>query len=112
MDTKTINDLLNELETIEERFNNVKVSQNDYDFYNVVYPYTQKIDAKLESIIKLKSQIIQLSYMNANKFDLLIKSYKELSVDCHFHRTSKKLFTEKVKAVNYDLKYIYQTIEG
>ena len=50
--------------------------------------------------------------MNANKFDLLIKSYKELSVDCHFYRTSKKLFNEKLKAVNYDLNYIYQTIEG
>ena len=49
--------------------------------------------------------------MNANKFDLLIKSYKELSVDCHFYRTSKA-FNEKLKAVNYDLNYIYQTIEG
>ncbi|PTF16899.1 DUF1798 domain-containing protein, partial [Staphylococcus devriesei] len=52
---------------------------------------------------------INLPYMNNKKFDLLINSLKELSVDCHFQRTSKKLFTEKLKAVNYDLNYILQS---
>ena len=112
MDTILINDLINELHTIEDRYNIVKNSETNFDFYEVVYPYSQAIDTKLENLIKLKPQIIQLSYMNANKFDLLIKSYKELSVDCHFYRTSKKLFNEKLKSVNYDLNYIYQTIEG
>lgn len=91
MDTMLINDLINELHTIEDRYNIVKNSETNYDFYEVVYPYSQAIDTKLENLIKLKPQITQLSYMNANKFDLLIKSYKELSVDCHFYRTSKKL---------------------
>ncbi|MGV2418697.1 MAG UNVERIFIED_CONTAM: YppE family protein, partial [Staphylococcus saprophyticus] len=38
--------------------------------------------------------------------DLLISNIESLSVECHFKRTSRKLFNEKVKAVQYDLSYI------
>ena len=44
--------------------------------------------------------------MNKPKLDLLIKNIEELSVECHFKRTSRKLFTEKIKAVQYDLNNI------
>ena len=44
--------------------------------------------------------------MNQTKFDLLIENMKALSVECHFQRTSRKLFTEKLKATHYDLNYI------
>ncbi|UDI78266.1 DUF1798 family protein [Staphylococcus taiwanensis] len=108
---RVIESLILELNTIEECFHKVKTINEDYDFYKVVVPYTQEIDKKLQSIIDNKSEIIELVYMNDKKFDLLIKSYKELSVDCHFHKTSRKLFTEKLKAVNYDLKYIYQNLK-
>lgn len=47
MDTMLINDLINELHTIEDRYNIVKNSETNYDFYEVVYPYSQAIDTKL-----------------------------------------------------------------
>ncbi|TRY16413.1 DUF1798 family protein, partial [Tessaracoccus rhinocerotis] len=40
------------------------------------------------------------------KFNLLISNIQSLSVECHFKRTSRKLFTEKIKSVQYDLKNI------
>ncbi|MBI5972498.1 DUF1798 family protein [Staphylococcus caledonicus] len=104
-----INEMLLELYTIERRYNEVKVTNQDFDFYETVYPYAQRIDKKLQDLTKYKDEIINLPYMNSKKFDLLINTIKELSVDCHFQRTSRKLFTEKLKAVNYDLNYILQS---
>lgn len=104
-----INEMLLELYTIERRYNEVKVTNQDFDFYETVYPYAQRIDKKLQDLTEYKDEIINLPYMNSKKFDLLINSIKELSVDCHFQRTSRKLFTEKLKAVNYDLNYILQS---
>ncbi|WKU13486.1 DUF1798 family protein [Staphylococcus devriesei] len=104
-----INEMLLELSTIERRYNEVKITNQDFDFYETVYPYTQHIDKKIQYLTEFKQEIINLPYMNNKKFDLLINSFKELSVDCHFQRTSKKLFTEKLKAVNYDLNYILQS---
>ncbi|MCI2947536.1 YppE family protein [Staphylococcus caledonicus] len=104
-----INEMLLELYTIERRYNEVKVTNQDFDFYETVYPYAQHIDKKLQDLTEYKDEIINLPYMNSKKFDLLINSIKELSVDCHFQRTSRKLFTEKLKAVNYDLNYILQS---
>lgn len=104
-----INEMLLELSTIERRYNEVKITNQDFDFYETVYPYTQHIDKKIQYLTEFKQEIINLPYMNNKKFDLLINSLKELSVDCHFQRTSKKLFTEKLKAVNYDLNYILQS---
>ncbi|RIL69393.1 DUF1798 family protein, partial [Staphylococcus devriesei] len=90
-----INEMLLELSTIERRYNEVKITNQDFDFYETVYPYTQHIDKKIQYLTEFKQEIINLPYMNNKKFDLLINSFKELSVDCHFQRTSKKLFTEK-----------------
>ncbi len=58
--------------------------------------------------IKLHREfIIEVPYMNSRKFELLIANIEQLSVECHFKRTSRKLFIEKLKSVQYDLaKYI------
>ena len=58
--------------------------------------------------IKLHHEfIIEVPYMNSRKFELLIANIEQLSVECHFKRTSRKLFIEKLKSVQYDLqKYI------
>jgi len=44
--------------------------------------------------------------MTKEKFNLLTSNIHSLSVECHFQRTSKKLFTEMLKSVQYDLKNI------
>ncbi|PTE70717.1 DUF1798 domain-containing protein, partial [Staphylococcus devriesei] len=36
-----INEMLLELSTIERRYNEVKITNQDFDFYETVYPYTQ-----------------------------------------------------------------------
>ena len=36
--------------------------------------------------------------MNKEKLEILVKHIKELSVECHYNKTSKKLFNEKLKS--------------
>ncbi|PNZ70223.1 DUF1798 family protein [Staphylococcus croceilyticus] len=105
---RVVKALLKELQYIETHYNEVKTTGEDFDFYQKVVPYTQYIDDTLNELIQYKNDIIQLPYMNERKFNLLVNNIKELSVDCHFHRTSRKLFTEKLKAVNYDLNYLLE----
>lgn len=101
-----ITQLLNDVLLMQERYESVKTSGEDYDFYSTVVPFTTEIDQRLNTLLNLESQILQLQYMNKKKFDLLISNIESLSVECHFKRTSRKLFTEKLKAVQYDLSYI------
>ncbi|SCT04875.1 DUF1798 family protein [Staphylococcus caeli] len=98
--------LLNDVSEMQQKFEYVKSSDTDYDFYSDVVPFTQQIDHQLSKFCSLETQILQLSYMNKQKFDLLVSNIESLSVECHFKRTSRKLFTEKLKAVQYDLSYI------
>ncbi|WP_315295011.1 DUF1798 family protein [Mammaliicoccus lentus] len=100
-----IETLLNKLTEMQEIFSNAK-NDHEYDFYKDVVPFVEYVDECLEQFIQHKNRILQLQYMNEQKFELLIDNYKELSVECHYKRTSKKLFLEKHKAVQHDLKYI------
>ncbi|WP_251520923.1 MULTISPECIES: DUF1798 family protein [Staphylococcus] len=104
-----ISQLLHKVQTMQERYEEVKSTNSDYDFYNDVVPFTQEIDALLKQFMYYKTSIIDLPYMNLQKYQLLISNIEELSVECHFQRTSRKLFTEKLKAVQYDLSYIQRS---
>lgn len=101
-----VTQLLNDVSLMQKRYESVKASREDYDFYSTVVPFTTEIDQRLNTLLNRESQILQLQYMNKKKFDLLISNIESLSVECHFKRTSRKLFTEKLKAVQYDLSYI------
>ncbi|MEB7800233.1 YppE family protein [Staphylococcus xylosus] len=101
-----VTQLLNDVLLMQKRYESVKASGEDYDFYSTVVPFTTVIDQRLNTLLNRESQILQLQYMNKKKFDLLISNIESLSVECHFKRTSRKLFTEKLKAVQYDLSYI------
>ncbi|HGZ6394641.1 TPA: DUF1798 family protein, partial [Staphylococcus aureus] len=80
--------------------------QQDHDFYQTVKPYTEHIDSMLNEIKLHREFIIEVPYMNSRKFELLIANIEQLSVECHFKRTSRKLFIEKLKSVQYDLQNI------
>ncbi|PTF16978.1 DUF1798 domain-containing protein, partial [Staphylococcus devriesei] len=67
-----INEMLLELSTIERRYNEVKITNQDFDFYETVYPYTQHIDKKIQYLTEFKQEIINLPFINNTKFDLLI----------------------------------------
>ncbi|MGX0909859.1 DUF1798 family protein [Staphylococcus caprae] len=101
-----IEQLIIEITEMNHRFERVKASEIDYDFYDVVQPYTESIDSKLDDLKNYDKQIINMPYMTPTKFNLLISNIQSLSVECHFKRTSRKLFTEKIKSVQYDLKNI------
>ncbi|WP_210137326.1 DUF1798 family protein [Staphylococcus sp. GDH8C109P] len=104
-----ITQLLNDVQMMQDRYESVKSKDIDYDFYKDVVPFTSDIDKLLESLSTFEPKILQLSYMKKKKFDLLISNIESLSVECHFKRTSRKLFTEKVKAVQCDLSYIQRS---
>ncbi|MCJ1656356.1 DUF1798 family protein [Staphylococcus sp. NRL 16/872] len=105
---KVVKDLLIELQYIEKHYNEAKTTGEDFNFYQTVKPYVQHIDDILNKLNQYQDNILLLPYMNEKKLKLLFNNIKELSVDCHFHRTSRKLFIEKFKAVNYDLNYLLE----
>lgn len=81
-----VESLIYEVSNMQQNFENVKSQQQDHDFYQTVKPYTEHIDSLLNEI-KL-----------------------HLSVECHFKRTSRKLFIEKLKSGQYDLQNILDGI--
>ncbi len=92
---------------MEQRFDSVKREQEEDSFYSVVLPYAERIDACIADFKKYQDEITQnVNYFNDYKFSLLISNLQDLSVECHFARTSRKLFNEKLKAVRYDLNQI------
>lgn len=106
-----INELLKELQYMASCFNKVKLTKLDNQFHRDVMPYVNKVDGLIEEMSHYKIQLIQFPYMNNKKLDILIKNIKELSVECHYSKTSKKLFNEKLKSVNYDLTNLLKYIE-
>lgn len=101
-----VEQLIIEINSMQRTYEHVKSNQFDHDFYQTVQPYALKIDHLLNQFQSYKSQIIRFPYMNNKKFALLIRHIEELSVECHFQRTSRKLFMEKIKSVHYDLQNI------
>lgn len=98
--------LINKLNDMQQIFKNAK-DDHEYDFYNDVVPFVEVVDELLDKLSSQQQEILKLQYMNEQKFYLLIDNYKELSVECHYKRTSKKMFLEKHKAVQHDLNYIH-----
>ena len=71
----------------------------------------KKIDGLTEELSHYHDELIQFPYMNKEKLEMLVKHIKELSVECHYNKTSKKLFNEKLKSVNYDLTNLFKYIK-
>ena len=95
-----INEILKELQYMASSYNEIKLTQSEKPFHRDVVPYVKKID-----------ELIQFPYMNKEKLEILVKHIKELSVECHYNKTSKKLFNEKLKSVNYDLTNLFKYIK-
>ncbi|BFL78543.1 YppE family protein [Staphylococcus hominis subsp. novobiosepticus] len=106
-----INKILQELQYMSSCYNKVKLTKSDNQFYRDVVPYVNKIDYLIEELSHYNDKLIQFPYMNKKKLEILIKNMKELSVECHYSKTSKKLFNEKLKSVNYDLNNLLKYIE-
>ncbi|WP_345773039.1 DUF1798 family protein [Mammaliicoccus sp. P-M59] len=104
-----IQELLNKLNNMLDIFQHAK-DDHEYDFYKDVVSFVEQVDVLLDKLAVHQDAVLKLQYMNEQKFQLLISNYKELSVECHYKRTSKKLFFEKHKAVQHDLNYIYTHI--
>ncbi|MCG1086030.1 YppE family protein [Staphylococcus epidermidis] len=101
-----IKQLLEDIDEMNYRYQHVKMNGGSFDFYKDVEPYVKNIDNHLEALNCYSKSITETQYMNQQKLDLLILNIQKLSVDCHFPRTSRKLFVEKLKSAQYDLKNI------
>ena len=94
----TIRQLIEEVNHMNDIYEQVREYDEDKDFHKVVEPYVRHIDSLLDQLKPYEQSLIDTTYMNKPKLDLLIKNIEELSVECHFKRTSRKLFTEKNKS--------------
>ena len=101
-----IKQLLEDSDEMNYRYQHVKINGGSFDFYKDVEPYAKNIDNHLEALNCYSKSIIETQYMTQQKLDILILNLQKLSVDCHFPRTSRKLFVEKLKSAQYDLKNI------
>ncbi|EFU84919.1 DUF1798 family protein [Staphylococcus lugdunensis] len=106
-----INQLNDELKYIKSTYNKVKKSQCNYDFDHYVKPYATQIDSLLTQFSYYKDDIVTLPYLNEYKWQIFLQMVKELSVECHYYRTSRKLFNEKFKNVTYVLNYMASQLE-
>ncbi|MCE4949554.1 DUF1798 domain-containing protein [Staphylococcus hominis] len=106
-----INELLKELQYMASSYNEIKLTQSEKQFHRDVVPYVKKIDGLTEELSHYDNELIQFPYMNKEKLEMLVKHIKELSVECHYNKTSKKLFNEKLKSVNYDLTNLFKYIK-
>ena len=100
-----IKDLIEDLQNIEDYYHKAKEGVQ-FDFYAMIQPFTKKVDQHIDSLSTFQKEIIALPLMNPMKLHLLIAHIKELSVECFYEKTSKKLFLDKFKAVQHDLKYL------
>lgn len=107
---KCIISLIEDLKTIETYFNRAKLGES-FNFVLHVQPFTEQVDGHMSAMEHYKDEIIALPLMNEKKYLLMIQHLRELSVDCFFEKTSKKLFLDRYKAVNHDLQYIYKKTE-
>ena len=106
-----INEILKELQYMASSYNEIKLTQSEKPFHRDVVPYVKKIDDLTEELSHYHDELIQFPYMNKEKLEILVKHIKELSVECHYNKTSKKLFNEKLKSVNYDLTNLFKYIK-
>lgn len=106
-----INELLKELQYMASSYNEIKLTQSEKQFHRDVVPYVKKIDGLTEELSHYHDELIQFPYMNKEKLEMLVKHIKELSVECHYNKTSKKLFNEKLKSANYDLTNLLKHIK-
>lgn len=97
--------LLNDLNQMQQYYHKAKEGES-FNFVMHVQPFTEKVDRDISDISKYNEQIIQLKLMNEMKYKLMIQHLKELSVECFFSKTSKKVFIDKYKAVQHDLQYM------
>ncbi|MCD8905549.1 YppE family protein [Staphylococcus chromogenes] len=101
------NSLLKLNEQICHRFNLAKEGRV-FDFHDEIEPFVHHVDEMMLYLHDKQSQICALPYFNDHKLQQLIKLIEEVSVECHYPSTSKKLFLEKMKVIHHDLTYIQQ----
>lgn len=104
-----IKSLIENMQQIDQYFHSAKNGEL-FNFVIDVQPFTEQVDANLNQLNNYKEKILSLPLMNEKKLSLLMLYIRELSVDCFFDKTSKKIFIDKFKAVNHDLQYINRVI--
>lgn len=108
---KCIISLIADMQSINDYFERSKKGEL-FNFVIDVQPFTERVDANLERLNAYTNEILSLPLMNEKKLSLMVQHIRELSVECFFEKTSKKLFIDKYKAVNHDLLYIDRTLQS
>ncbi|WP_105992775.1 DUF1798 family protein [Staphylococcus simulans] len=100
-----IEKLIKLTQEMEQRYQAAK-NGTCYAFKEDVVPFVSHIDEILFKLDGQAEHIVALPYMNKLKYEILKENIEKLSVECHDSKTSRKMFMEKLKSVNYDLNYI------
>lgn len=103
-----IQQLIRYTKAMQERYQNAREG-TQYAFERDVVPFTKEIDNLISQLNGNAEYVIALPYMNKKKYHILIQNLETLSVECHYAKTSRKIFMEKLKSVKYDLKYIKES---
>lgn len=94
-----------ELKMMEQFFEEAKKGK-EFNFVIDIQPFTEKVDRHINDLVTYQEQIVSFPLMNEKKLKLMIIHLRELSVECFFDKTSKKVFIDKYKAVQHDLHYL------
>lgn len=105
-----VQELIEMNKSIQKRFKLAKQG-HQYDFEKDIKPFVSEVDAYLLSFKKNYHSMLTFPYFNEQKFYRLIQIIEEVSVECHYKRTSTKIFNDKIKVVTHDLNYLKQMSE-
>ncbi|GGB05776.1 hypothetical protein GCM10007190_12260 [Macrococcus hajekii] len=100
-----IESLIDDIKKIEAYYDAARTGR-EFNFVLDIQPFTEQVDAHLSELMTHKTEILKLPLMNELKMKLFILHIRELSVECFFEKTSKKVFIDKLKAVQHDLHYL------
>ncbi|RTX83838.1 Bacterial domain of uncharacterised function (DUF1798) [Staphylococcus piscifermentans] len=103
-----IQQLIRYTQAMKERYQHAREG-TQYSFDQDVVPFTKEIDNLISQLNGNAEYVIALPYMNKKKYHILIQNLETLSVECHYAKTSRKIFMEKLKSVKYDLKNIKES---
>lgn len=95
---KMIHLLLEDLTKIKHRYQQAREGKV-FNFEEDIQPFIETIDKHLDLLKQHRTSILNQPYETATKFSQLISLIEEISVSCHYAKTSKKIFVEQSKTV-------------
>ncbi|AVP37060.1 DUF1798 family protein [Staphylococcus felis] len=100
-----VSNLNQDLLLIKERYT---LARNGYqfDFDNEIKPFVQRVDHHMSEFKRYEHEVLGIQYFNQKHFNNLIQLIEDLSITCHYPKTSLKIFMNQYKTVQHHIQML------